>query len=106
MTAKFFREGQDRNGCAERAHPNSGVSQFIQASQQNIALRAIFVTSVCRTDSRVQRVRLTGGEQSTAAEPYLVATMASQGREQETLERGGGSQGMLNISWAGRHLAW
>lgn len=62
--------------------------------------------TVCRTDSRVQCVRLTGCEQSTAADPYLVATMPSQGLEQETLERGGNSQGMLNISWAGCHSAW
>lgn len=61
---------------------------------------------VCRTDSRVQYVWLTGCERSTGAEPYLVATMPSQGPEQETLERGGNSQGMLNISWVGRHSAW
>lgn len=61
---------------------------------------------VCGTDSRVQYVWLTGSEQSTGAEPYLVATMPSQGPEQETLERGGSSQGMLNISWVGRHSAW
>lgn len=61
---------------------------------------------VCRTDSRVQCVWLTGCERSTRAEPYLAATMPSQGPEQETLERGGNSQGMLNISWAGHHSAW
>lgn len=61
---------------------------------------------VCGTDSRVQYVWLTGGEHSAGAEPYLVATMPSQGSERETLERGGSSQGMLNISWVGRHSAW
>lgn len=61
---------------------------------------------VCSTDSGVQYVWLTGCERSTGAEPYLVATMPSQGPEQETLERGGNSQGMLNISWVRRHSAW
>lgn len=81
---------------------------FHPKHQQNMAARAIHVMCVwvCRTDSRVQYVWLTGCEQSTGAEPYLVATMPSQGQEQETLERGGNNQGMLNISWVGRHSAW
>lgn len=62
--------------------------------------------SVCWTDGRVQYVWLTGDEQSTGAEPYLAATMPSQGPEQETLERGRNSQGMPNISQVGRHSAW
>lgn len=57
------------------------------------------------SNRRAQRGWLTGSEQSAAAEPYLVATMPSQGYEEETLERGGYSQGMLNISWAGHHTA-
>lgn len=39
-------------------------------------------------------------EQRTRAEPFVDATMPSQGPENQ---RGGNSQGMLNISWAGRH---
>lgn len=57
------------------------------------------------SNRRTHRGWLTGSEQSAAAEPYLVTTMPSQGYEEETLERGGYSQGMLNISWAGRHTA-
>lgn len=81
---------------------------FHPKHQQNMAARAIYVMWlwVRGTDSTVQYVWLTGCEQSTRAEPYLVATMPSQGQEQETLERRGNNQGMLNISWAGRHSAW
>ena len=84
--------------------------------QQNIVTSVIYVVCmrVCGTDSRVQCVCvcvcvcvwLTGSKRSTGAEPYLVATMPSRGLKQETLERGGNSQGMLSISWAGRHSAW
>lgn len=107
MPAKFFRGSQDTNRYTQHTHSNTGASQLILYNQQNIALTVIYVMCLCAgAGSRVQCVWLTGCKQSTAAEPYLVATMPLQGPEQETLERRGNSQGMLNISWTGRHSAW
>lgn len=54
-------------------------------------------------DRRVQFVWLTAGEGRSEAELVLVATMPSQGPEQQTLR--GNNQGILNISEAGRHSA-
>lgn len=95
-------------GYTQSTHVNTGAPQFIPntATHRRESHPCHVYVRVCRTDSRVQYVWLTGCERSTGAEPYLVATMPSQGPEQETLERGGNIQGMLNISWVRRHSAW
>ncbi len=99
-------EEQSDDICAHtqtQVHHSSSKTPARHSCESHLCHVYVRVSS---TDSRVQYVWLTGCERSTGAEPYLVATMPSQGPEQETLERGGHGQGMLNISWVGRHSAW